>query len=144
MEHIRIICKLCGHLMFASEIAGLSIYFINRFFNRLTYRNLYPNEEEREKMQKYIEEVEEIKQNYIKKEKGKKKTKKDYIIERKLLFMNAEVVALLFLTVIDDLSHPKHNFIYPEYYVMAIIFLITIICVISVIVKSIKKRNSEN
>ena len=63
----------------------------------------------------------------------KKNARKGYIIERQFFFMNTAIVALLFLTIIDDLSDSKHNFMSP------IIFLITMICVISVIVKSKRK-----
>ena len=129
MEHIKIICMFLGYSVFAGEMMGLSTYFIDRFFCRIIDPILWPNE--KEKMQKYEKE-------------SKKKAKKDYTIERKCFSTNAEVVALLSLTIIDDLSDSKYNFIYPEYYVMAIIFLITIICVISVIVKSIKKRKYQS
>lgn len=69
----------------------------------------------------------------------KKNARKGYIIERQCFFMNTAVVALLFLTIIDDLSDSKHNFMSPDLFTIAIIFLITMLCVISVIVKSKRK-----
>ena len=59
----------------------------------------------------------------------KKNARKGYIIERQFFFMN----------IIDDLSDSKHNFMSPDLFTIAIIFLITMICVISVIVKSKRK-----
>lgn len=69
----------------------------------------------------------------------KKNARKGYIIERQFFFMNTAIVTLLFLTIIDDLSDSKHNFMSPDLFTIAIIFLITMICVISVIVKSKRK-----